>query len=155
MFCSKVVLIRTHFFPESFVRINVTFAKKSVNYKRIIKILVSIAVLFSMLVCFAFPFNQTASKVSLHCDGESQVASFATPFENALLSNHPVSAPAPSLTILSGGSSGNGFNNKLFYQPFLCDACSVISFFNFYLKETTQCVWQPAQLHLALCVLRI
>ena len=150
-----MVLIRTHFISESFVSINVTFAKKSVTYKRIIKIQVSITVLFSMLLCFAFPFDKNTSKLNLHFEGESQVAALATPYENALLSNHPVSAPAPSLTILSGGSSGNGFNNKFFYQPFLCDACSDISFFNFYLKETAQCVWQPAQLHLALCVLRI
>lgn len=124
--------------------------------KRNIQITVSGVVLAALLCCFAFSFNSAVSGSGVVYSGEeSQVATFSDPVINDLLSNSPVSVPAPSITNLNGGSAGNGFSSKLFYHVSLCDTRSDVSFFNFYLKETTPCKLSSAQLHVTFCVFRI
>ena len=125
------------------------------NQGPIKKILVSAAALYFMLLCFTLTFPQQTSETGLQKESESQVAALSISLKDNLLSSQPVSAPSPSITIMKNRSSGNGFNNKFFFQAFLCNAGSVVSFFNFYQQKSTQCVWQPDRLHLAICVLRI
>ena len=124
------------------------------KHTRILKVLISLWVLFNMLLCFVFPFNQSASKLTSYYGGQAQVTTPVIPFENALLCSPPVTAPVAAITILNG-SPDKGLNNKLFHHAFLCDAFSNTSFFNFYLKETFRSVVQLKQLHLTFCVLRI
>jgi hypothetical protein len=123
--------------------------------RKIIRFIFSAVMLFTTLSCFIFPFSQLNAETNRNNSSESQVTSLTTPLENSLLSSQSASVPAPSLTILTGGSPVNGLNKKHFNPAFSCNVLSELSFYKFYLNESAQNVLTPVQLHLAFCVLRI
>ncbi len=75
--------------------------------------------------------------------------------ENSLIANYTVSSPAPSITILNGRNSGNGFVSKTFHQGALTSSDLNNNTDNNYFISKAQRFFQIRQLHLAFCVFRI